>query len=112
MKLFQWERGRKNSGYDKMLLLTGMWPIPFDCYLIRYPEGSQIKPHTDPVQVGRHFRLNIVLKEADVGGVFICDNPIFSSRWLNIFRPDVSEHRVTQVIFGSRYIFSIGWVLK
>lgn len=59
---FRWQRGRQGTGYDKMLLATARWPLPFDSYLIRYPEGSEIPPHTDPVQAGRHYRLNIVLK--------------------------------------------------
>ncbi len=59
---FRWRRGRQGTGYDKMLLATAAWPIRFDSYLIRYPEGSEIPPHTDPVADGRHYRLNIVLK--------------------------------------------------
>lgn len=58
---FRWRRGRQGTGYDKMLLATATWPIRFDSYLIRYPEGSEIPPHTDPVSDGRHYRLNIVL---------------------------------------------------
>ena len=42
---WRWQRGRQGTGYDKMLLLTGRWPLPFDSYLIRYPEGSAIPPH-------------------------------------------------------------------
>ena len=66
----RWQRGRQGSGYDKMLLLTARWPLPFDSYLIRYPEGSAIPPHTDPVSTGRHYRLNIVLKASPRGGEF------------------------------------------
>jgi hypothetical protein len=58
---FRWQRGRQGTGYDKMLLATASWPIPFDSYLIRYPDGSEIPPHTDPVSTGRHYRLNIGL---------------------------------------------------
>ena len=53
-KAFRWQPGRQGTGYDKMLLFTALWPIPFDSYLLRYPEGSEIPPHTDPVQAGRH----------------------------------------------------------
>jgi hypothetical protein len=49
---FRWQSGRQGSGYDKMLLLTAPWPVPFDSYLIRYPEGSSVPPHKDPVQQG------------------------------------------------------------
>ena len=109
---FRWQRGRQGTGYDKMLLLTAPWPLPFDSYLIRYPEGSAIPAHTDPVQSGRHFRLNVILKAPQSGGEFTCANPIFASRRVKLFRPDVGEHSVTRVVGGSRYVLSIGWILK
>lgn len=109
---FRWQRGRQGSGYDKMLLLTARWPLPFDSYLIRYPEGSAIPPHTDPVGTGRHYRLNIVLKASPRGGEFVCATPIWQSRRIKFFRPDACEHSVTRVEGGSRYVLSVGWVLK
>ncbi|KQW41994.1 MULTISPECIES: 2OG-Fe(II) oxygenase [unclassified Roseateles] len=108
----RWQRGRQGSGYDKMLLLTAPWPLPFDSYLIRYPAGSAIPPHTDPVQAGRHYRLNIVLKRSPRGGEFVCATPIWQSRRIKFFRPDACEHSVTRVEGGSRYVLSVGWVLK
>ena len=107
---WRWQRGRQGTGYDKMLLLTGRWPLPFDSYLIRYPEGAAIPPHTDPVQAGRHYRLNVVLKASPQGGEFVCAKPIFQSARVNLFRPDVCEHSVTRVVGGSRYVLSLGWV--
>jgi hypothetical protein len=109
---FRWQRGRQGTGYDKMLLLTARWPLPFDSYLIHYPEGSEIPPHTDPVQAGRHYRLNIVLKLSPSGGEFVCATPIYASRRIKLFRPDACEHSVTRVVGGSRYVLSVGWVLK
>jgi len=109
---FRWQRGRQGTGYDKMLLATARWPLPFDSYLIRYPEGSEIPPHTDPVQAGRHYRLNIVLKSPRSGGDFVCATPIFETRRIKLFRPDACEHSVTRVVGGSRYVFSLGWVLR
>ena len=108
---FRWQRGRQGTGYDKMLLLTAPWPIPFDSYLLRYPDGSEIPPHSDPVANGRHYRLNIVLSAPDSGGEFLCSNPIYESKRIKLFRPDACEHSVTRVIGGSRYVLSIGWVL-
>jgi hypothetical protein len=108
---FRWQSGRQGSGYDKMLLLTAPWPVPFDSYLIRYPEGSSIPPHTDPVQRGRHYRLNVILKSPRSGGEFVCATPIYASARIKLFRPDRCEHSVTRVEGGSRYVLSIGWVL-
>jgi len=108
---FRLQRGRQAGGYDKMLLATAArWPLPFDCYLIRYPEDSFIMPHTDPVTAGRHYRLNIVLKSPKRGGEFICADPIFETHRIKLFRPDACEHSVTRVEGGSRYVLSIGWV--
>jgi hypothetical protein len=109
---FRWQKGRQGTGYDKMLLLTAPWPLPFDSYLIRYPEGSEIPPHIDPVSSGRHFRLNVILKAPKSGGEFICENPIFATKRIKFFRPDVSFHSVTRVVGGSRYVFSFGWLLR
>ncbi|MCF2829585.1 MULTISPECIES: 2OG-Fe(II) oxygenase [unclassified Pseudoalteromonas] len=109
-KLFRWERGRQKSGYDKMLICGAYWPIKFDTYLLRFPKGSEIKPHTDTVKSGKHYRLNIVLRSARVGGEFICSNPIFETKRIKFFRPDISEHQVTKVQEGNRYLLSIGWV--
>ena len=109
---WRWQRGRQGTGYDKMLLLTARWPLPFDSYVIRYPEGSEIPPHTDPVQAGRHYRLNIVLKSSPSGGEFVCAAPIYASRRIKLFRPDACEHSVTRVVGGSRYVLSVGWVRK
>ncbi|WP_394176992.1 2OG-Fe(II) oxygenase family protein [Thalassotalea litorea] len=111
-KLFRWERGRQKSGYDKMLLCGATWPITFDLYLLKFPLGSEIAPHTDKVDSGQHYRLNIVLKNADEGGVFSCENAIFQTRRIKLFRPDNSEHQVSKIKKGSRYLLSIGWVRK
>ena len=110
-QMFRWQRGRQGTGYDKMLLLTAPWPLPFDCYLIRYPDGSEIPPHTDPVAAGRHYRLNVILKAPRSGGEFVCANPLFATRRIKLFRPDACEHSVTRVVGGSRYVLSVGWVL-
>lgn len=109
-KAFRWQHGRQDSGYDKMLLLTASWPIAFDSYLIRYPIGSSIPPHTDPVNGRNHYRLNIIVKRSVGGGEFVCSNPILSTSRVKLFRPDRSEHSVTEVIGSSRYVLSLGWL--
>ena len=108
---FRWQSGRQGTGYDKMLLITAHWPIPFDSYLLRYPDGSEIPAHTDPVDDKRHYRLNVILKQSKSGGTFVCEDPIFQTNRIKLFRPDVSRHSVTRVSGGSRYVFSFGWVL-
>lgn len=107
---WRWSAGRQGTGYEKCLLLTGYWPRPFDCYLLRYRKGQGIPPHTDPVANGRHFRLNIVLRKSR-GGEFQCKDPLFTWRRVFLFRSDLSIHAVSPVESGTRYVLSIGWVM-
>eukprot|EP00746_Dinoflagellata_sp_MGD_P140513 gnl/MRDRNA2_/MRDRNA2_73745_c0_seq1.p1 gnl/MRDRNA2_/MRDRNA2_73745_c0~~gnl/MRDRNA2_/MRDRNA2_73745_c0_seq1.p1 ORF type:complete len:103 (-),score=7.46 gnl/MRDRNA2_/MRDRNA2_73745_c0_seq1:61-369(-) len=72
--------------------------------------GSEIKPHQDKVDKGHHYRLNVILKEAQAGGEFICSKPIFETPRIKFFRPDECEHSVTKVTKGARYVLSVGWV--
>ncbi len=109
---WRWQSGRQRSGYEKMLLVACPVVIPFDCYLLRFREGAEIPEHTDPVDGRRHYRLNIVLRAARAGGEFICSAPIFASRRIKLFRPDVAPHAVTRVERGTRYVLSIGWVRR
>lgn len=108
----KWEKGRQKSGYDKMLLLTSRWPIPFDLYLLQFPTGSQIKAHTDKPKSGEHHRMNIIIKRARAGGEFICENTIINHPRLKYFRPDIYEHAVTPVTKGTRYVLSFGWLRR
>lgn len=57
-KVLRWQVGRQKSGYDKMLLITGTVPIPFDVYILRFPVESEILKHVDTVEKGDHYRLN------------------------------------------------------
>ncbi len=88
---FRWQRGRQQSGYDKMLLLQALWPLPFDIHILHFPDGSQIFPHTDAIALGQHYRCNIVVKRAKAGGNFICHAPIFATNRIKIFRPDACD---------------------
>ncbi|MEO2281041.1 2OG-Fe(II) oxygenase [Pseudoalteromonas pernae] len=110
MRWLRWQLGRQLSGYDKMFLAGALWPIKFDCYLLRFKQGSFIKRHTDTVAAGRHYRLNVVLKTAKKGGEFECEQAIYASKRIKLFRPDINAHAVTLVEEGTRYVFSIGWI--
>ena len=109
---FRWRRGRQEGGYDKMLLALLPFPLPLDCYLLRFPTGAEIPLHVDKVDHGRHFRMNLILRKAKEGGEFRCAHPIWDYKRLKLFRPDLHEHSVTKVLRGSRLLLSIGWVRK
>jgi hypothetical protein len=108
---FRWQAGRQGTGYEKCLLLTGRWPLPFDLYLLRYRTWQGIPPHTDPVPGSRHFRANLVLRRGQ-GGQFVCANPLFESSRLYVFRSDLSTHAVEPVTSGTRYALSLGWLRR
>ena len=109
LKKLPWDKGRQGTGYSKIKLLESR-RLKCDAYLLYYPTGSEIPPHTDKVESGRHYRLNIVLKQARKGGRFICLNPLISRFRVNLFRPDIDEHAVTKIEDGYRILFSVGWI--
>ena len=112
MKWLRWQKGRQQTGYDKMLLAGLPWPVAFDCYLLRFNQGSVIPPHTDKNDKGKHVRLNLVLKQAKQGGEFICDETLYESKRIKLFRPDLHPHQVTEIKQGTRWVLSVGWLKR
>lgn len=111
-QFFKWQEGQQGTGYYVMTLVRTRRPFPFDCYIIKYPVGSHIPPHKDVLARSDHYRVNVILTHPK-GGEFQCEPPaMYSSKWLNYFRPDLSTHSVTKVEGGTRYVFSIGWARK
>lgn len=84
--------------------------LPFDVYLLKFPQYSHIPVHTDTVDSGKHYRMNIILKHAEIGGEFITDDSIYNGSRIKLFRPDETPHSVSRVERGTRYVLSIGWV--
>ncbi|BCU65993.1 hypothetical protein F941_00352 [Acinetobacter bouvetii DSM 14964 = CIP 107468] len=111
LKWLRWQKGRQQSGYDKMLIIYNKLGVECDAYLLRFLVGSMIPQHQDPVQKGRHFRLNIIIKKSQSGGEFICERDIINLPRIKLFRPDLYRHEVTEVVGSPRYVLSIGWVL-
>lgn len=105
MNLFIWQDGRQSSGYKKMLL--GGIPGLCDLYLLKYPKGSFIPRHNDPLDSRRHYRFNLLLKKAKRGGYFLCESYQRVGP-LVFFRPDIHWHEVTKVEEGSRFVLSLG----
>jgi hypothetical protein len=106
----KWQEGRQKSGYMKMLLLTSHVPLPFDVYLLKYEKDSFVLPHTDEVESGQHYRLNIILRKAKLGGDFVCQGAIVDKERIKLFRPDLDEHSVSKIESGARLVLSIGWI--
>lgn len=114
-KFFRWIDGRQDSGYKIM----NLWFKWFDLVLIRYPLGSYIDWHTDPVPSRfEHHRINITVRRA-IGGRFktkgtACWEGVIGDSYYNKrvirFRPDIQIHGVERVKAGERWVISIGWV--
>ena len=109
LKKLPWKSGHAETGYQKIRLFESA-RFKCDSYLLYYPCGSEIPAHVDSVSFGRHYRVNVILKKALVGGDFICADPIFSKFGVNLFRPDISPHAVSRVESGYRVVLSFGWV--
>tara|TARA_Y100000310_G_scaffold254637_2_gene261758 strand:+ start:3715 stop:4056 length:342 start_codon:yes stop_codon:yes gene_type:complete len=105
----RWQPGRQGGGYRKLLLAQLPWA---DLYLLHMPEGSEIEPHTDPVDGKEHHRINLIIKAPRIGGWFFARGP--HQTWLKgrviRFRPDLVRHEVIRVDQGSRWVLSLGWV--
>lgn len=107
----KWQLGRQMSGYDKMSIISSN-RFKFDIWLLRFRAGAYIAPHVDTVTDRRHYRLNIFIKPAKVGGEFRVGSAIYQNRFMAFFRPDISIHSVSKVEVGTRYVLSIGFTLK
>lgn len=112
---FNWEPGRQGTGYEKLKLFN-RWKFfsrfKWDLYLLRYPVGSAIPRHRDPVPDHRHYRLNIYLWNAAAGGAPEHDGAFITNRFFTFFRPDLYTHSVAEVTQGTRYVLSFGFVRR
>lgn len=110
--MWKWEEGRQGGGYRKFSMVMTKFPIPWDLHLLHMPKGSCIKEHTDPFPGYKMYRVNIVLKEPEVGGQFVCPGAMADWRRIKIFRPDTMPHKVECVEEGERFVLSFGWCIK
>lgn len=96
-----WFEGRQGTGYLRKTLLSLSF---MDAHILKYPVGTFIPAHKDPIPGRKHYRLNIRLKGPDN---FMCKWTIF--RWWRIclFRPDQCLHSVN-VCNEERIVLSIG----
>lgn len=110
----KWEPGRQKSGYSK-LKLFGFGLL--DVYLLKFPPGSYVPMHTDPVDGFNHHRLNLILRRAKLGGVKtigkcgVVDR--YEPRRIDYFRSDIQAHGQTRIDSDrTQYTLSIGWLTK
>ena len=76
--------------------------------LVTYHTHHRVMAHIDPVQQGRYYKLNFVLVQPKVGGVFLCAKCIMNlCGRVYLFRPDKYEHSVTKIETGKRVLLCI-----
>jgi len=107
----KWELGRQNTGYKKKLLFQIKRPVKMDCYILKFEDGVGVTPHTDRVERGRHFRMNVTIGKPNSGAEFQCPNKIIDWWRVVVFRPDIHQHALTPAKGGALYLLSLGWVL-
>jgi len=111
-----WLEGRQGTGYYKLKIFESKL-LKMDIYLLKFPKGSKIDRHIDPVPEGyEHHRFNAILKRPKEGGECIIAREPFNfrpqrNRFIK-FRPDIMQHYVSRISEGTRYVLSIGWLKK
>lgn len=132
VKELNWEEGRQKTGYMKAAVPVKEQPIrefimrslvalgmdmnedtAYDSWILKYPEGSSIPPHIDNAPFGsQHWRLNALIQKTDGGRLYLKNRNIDLHQGdAIVFRPDVTEHSVSTIVRGERYIWSVG-ILK
>lgn len=101
----KWKNGRQDGGYKIIRLFQSKW-LKMDSYFIYYQEGSEIQKHVDQVPEGKHYRINIELVKAKLGGRFQLEGKPKFKLWRAVcFCPSEQVHSVSQIKKGYRLIF-------
>src|SRR6266403_2262952 len=79
--LWTWANGRSKTGYGKLTLCYWSWLIPWHILILRFPQGSRIPLHFDKMKGRRHYRLNLIVRQAIDGGDFIIKDPEHKYSW-------------------------------
>ncbi len=106
----KWEQGRQGTGYEKLKLFSST-RLGCDLWLLRSGPGIAVPWHKDRIPNRRHFRANIILRQAKRGGVFNASRVIVDLPRLKVFRSD-DWHAVTAVEAGRRLVLSFGIALS
>jgi hypothetical protein len=112
MKFFEWTLGRQGTGYEKMPLFISK-QLKCDFYLLKFPAGTVVPTHTDPVDKEYdHYRINYTVIGSNCVGQRMYVLGKHRRFWRIIFfRPDKYEHGL-QKQKRDAYMFSFGWLKK
>ncbi len=101
-----WQSGRLGTGYKKLKLARGSF---WDAWLLHFPKGSFVPPHTDPVKGKKLYRLNILLFGQDNFRPKSMRN-VYRLGPFTLFRADLVKHHVSTTD-RARFVLSIGVAL-
>src|SRR3990167_7740559 len=104
-RFFRWSTG--DRGYEVIRLVDLTWPFRFDCGLTRFGPKVMVPWHIDKVPGMVHYRLNITLRHAILGGEFESDHVIFDFWRFRLYRSD-HPHTIHRVEIGTKYVLSAG----
>lgn len=109
--MINWVKGRHGTGYYKYKLFESTL-LGCDLYILKYPKGSYVPIHVDPVMGYEHHRINLTVWWSGEQGYPYVDknNKWCRQGWAYKFRPDIMPHVVATKRSGVRYVLSIGWL--
>lgn len=116
MKLFKWLPGRQlGCNYEKYCFLRfKIGKYGFDGYILKYKARTSLPFHIDPVENGRHWRLNITLKGESVFQKYEGEDPngieltLHEPGTFELFRPDLQAHSLRLITDSTK--LSLGFV--
>jgi hypothetical protein len=110
MSLWTWQKGRqKGTIYTKFPFYSfRIWKFGFDAFLLSYPEPTTLGFHRDPVENGKHWRMNIKFKGRSTFLIQKEDGLKWSKRIVNLFRPDKYPHALH--VYTPTLKLSLGFV--
>ncbi len=92
---WKWVDGRQHghgTDYKKFCLWSfKLFNWGFDAYILKY-KPSVLHEHIDPVEGGKHWRLNIKLQGIADFGKKIDGEWKYNRKIFNFFRPDIIPH--------------------
>jgi hypothetical protein len=113
----KWERvdgiGAKLSFQDYTFSLK--WPFLFmlQLHVAKYDKGDVLAEHVDTVALGRLWRIQFTLRQAQEGGELLCEHFVVNRPRFKIFEPGKYKHEVTEVKEGQRIVLNFGvWIAR
>jgi len=79
-----------------------------ECLFLYYPTGVEMHEHLDPDPGHAHWRVNVVLHPATVGGLLVMDGeqvPLQAGD-AYLFRADLVPHAITPIEDGERIVWT------